>query len=216
MVGSVFIDFTKAFDMFTHDVIFRKLASYGIIGPPLKLIQSYLLNRELTISLSEVLSDTKIINIGVPQGSILGPILFLLYINDLPHCLSPEMECLLYADDTTIFTSLTSIEVITEQLNSDLCNLNVWCQKNNLIINPAKTQFMIFGSRVQYTDSITIKVNSHPILCMAQSSFLGIQLDRYLKFNLHIASLLKETAFGIRVLVKSSAIFQLIHVNYSL
>lgn len=209
IVGSVFIDFTKAFDTITHDILFRKLASYGIIGPPLKLIQSYLLNREQTISLSDVLSDTKIINIGVPQGSILGPILFLLYINDLPNCLSPEMECLLYADDTTIFTSHTSIEVVTEHLNSDLRNLNGWCKKNNLKINPAKTQFMIFGSRVQYTESITVSVNSHPIICTAQSSFLGVQLDRHLKFNLHISSLVKKTAFGIRVLVKARRYFSL-------
>ena len=127
-VGSVFIDYSKAFDSLNHSILFSKLSAYGITGPSLELLRSYLHDQKQQVCISGVLSDTQIINTGVPQGSILGPLLFLIYINDFPNCLTCT-ACLLYADDTTVYTSDNDINALTDRLNNELNNINCWCQK---------------------------------------------------------------------------------------
>lgn len=127
-VGSVFIDYSKAFDSLNHNILFTKLSAYGITGPSLELLRSYLHDRQQQVCISGVLSDTKIINTGVPQGSILGPILFLIFINDFPNCLT-STECLLYADDTTVYASHNDICTLIERLNDELNNISSWCKK---------------------------------------------------------------------------------------
>lgn len=208
-VGGIFIDFTKAFDTINHDILFSKLALYGINGPPLQLLRNFLLNREQIINISGTLSDTKTTNLGVPQGSILGPLLFLLYINDLPSCLKLS-NCLLYADDTTIYSSHSSIDVLTRNLNIDISNICSWSQSNGLIINPSKTKFVVFSSRLMpLTSFAPIYINSDAIPPSDHCSFLGVELDSSLKFINHINSLKKKMAYGIRVLIKARNYFRL-------
>lgn len=208
LVGSVFVDLTKAFDSIDHHILFEKLASYGITGPPLQLVRNYLLNRVLVVSVCGVISAKKIINIGVPQGSILGPLLFLVYINDLPSCLSTSTECLMYADDTTIYTSHKSIETVTTQLTRDLSCVNNWCHKNKLVINPSKTKYVVFRSRKQTDNLQPLHIDMQPIFPCNQCTFLGVQLDNLLKFNVHTTALRKKMAYGIRILVKARYYFR--------
>lgn len=101
VVGGVFLDLSKAFDSISHDILFQKLESIGVSGVPLELIRNYLRDQEQVVYVSGTFSNPQTINIGVPQGSILGALLFLIYINDLPQCLA-HSSCILYADDTTI------------------------------------------------------------------------------------------------------------------
>lgn len=172
-VGSVFIDFTKAFDSINHDILFCKLASLGINGPALQLLRNYLHNRTQTVSISGVLSETKTVNKGVPQGSILGPLLFLIYINDLPNCLTSVTDCILYADDTTIFTAQEKLSSVISQLNHDLANISYWCHNNQLLINPSKTKFVVFSTPTKPRDHLNpVYINNHAIVATDECTFL--------------------------------------------
>lgn len=206
-VGSVFLDFTKAFDTINHNVLFTKLQSIGISGPALNMLKSYLSNRELTVYAGGAFSESKIINQGVPQGSILGPLLFCIYMNDLPDCINYALP-ILYADDTTVALADKSLLSLILKLNSDLSKITDWCNANFLILNPAKTQFMIFRSSQRHLPcSPAITLNRHNIPPSTCVSFLGIKLDPHLKFTNHIAHIKQKTAFGIRALLKSRAFF---------
>lgn len=151
--GSVFVDFTKAFDTINHNILFMKLEAIGATGPALLLIKNYLLNRSQVVSVSGINSSPKITNIGVPQGSIVGPLLFIIYINDLPNCLNTS-DCLLYADDTTIINTDKRLQSLTEKLNNDLERLAAWCSHNKLQINPTKTRFVVFHSHQRVIDYV--------------------------------------------------------------
>lgn len=207
LVASIFIDLTKAFDSINHNILFTKLESIGICGPALSLLKSYLHNRVQVVSISNVYSRQRTTNIGVPQGSILGPLLFLIYINDLPKCLSSS-QCILYADDTTIFTSHKDISSLVTILNTDLESIFKWCNTNMLSINASKTKFVVFTSHQRnVTSAPNITFGPHSISPCSFSSFLGILLDCNLKYQRHIAHIKKKLAYGIRVLVKTRPYF---------
>lgn len=189
--GGVFIDLTKAFDTINHKILFNKLEAIGITGPPLLLLQSYLCNRRQKVFVSDVYSISKTTNIGVPQGSILGPLLFLLYINNLPTCLSSS-TCILYADDTTIFNSANSITSLTEKLNFDMDRLACWFNKNMLQINRSKTKFVVFASPQKTLTSISPIKIAENFPASDPSRFLGVELDCNLKYHRHIAHIRKK------------------------
>ena len=107
--GAVFLDLSKAFDTVSHDILLKKLEHYGIRGLPLMILSSYLTNRKQYVSIDGCKSQKRAISVGVPQGSVLGPLLFLIYINDLPRSLT-NLKAILFADDTTLFTSSMDIQ----------------------------------------------------------------------------------------------------------
>ena len=141
----VFIDLKKAFDTVNHGILVKKLKSYGIKGQALDILKSYLSNRRQKCQVDKFVSSECFIECGVPQGSILGPLLFLLYINDLPECLK-NTRPRLFADDTNLTASSHSIADIEIAANSDLENLRHWLIANKLSLNVAKTEFMFIGS----------------------------------------------------------------------
>lgn len=216
--GSVFIDLSKAFDSINHVILISKLRAVGVDGPALKLIKSYLTDRRQAVCISSSLSNFRITNKGVPQGSILGPLLFLLYINDLPNCLS-QTEAFLYADDTTLLASDRSLTLLTAKLNTDLHNILAWCHLNSPKINPTKTSFMLFHSSHKTPEFLpTVILDSHVISAVDECSFLGVTLDSHLKFTKHIAHLKRKLAPGIRILIKARYYFSkptLITLYYS-
>lgn len=143
----------------------------------------------------------------MPQGSILGPLLFLIYINDLPNCLS-STQCILYADDTTIFTYHNNISSLVNILSTDLENIFRWCNTNLLSINATKTKFVVVSSHQRNLLSIPhITFGPHSLSPSSCSSFLGILLDKNLKYQYHIANIKKKIAYGIRVLIKTRPYF---------
>ncbi|CAB3986869.1 Hypothetical predicted protein [Paramuricea clavata] len=144
--GVVFIDIKKAFDSINHRILLNKTnEQFGIFGVELKWFESYLTNREQQCNVNGELSSNKIITCGVPQGSILGPLLFLLYINDLPDCLKSTNPCM-YADDTQIFSSSYDANELVVNLNSDLAHVCNWLKENRLQMHPSKCKMMFIGS----------------------------------------------------------------------
>ena len=115
----VFLDFSKAFDTVNHQILLKKLEAYGIRGTPLQWFTNYLTNRQQYVSLNNLESPKQTITCGIPQGSSLGPLLFLIYINDMPNCLS-KLSFRIFADDTNIFASSSSITDLETLVNEEL------------------------------------------------------------------------------------------------
>ena len=141
---SVYLDLSKAFDTINHDILFKKLHHYGVRGMALEWFKSYLDQRKQYVSYMGQNSDTLCVPYGVPQGSVLGPLLFILYTNDLPSSLS-HCKTVLFADDTTIYCQGCNLSMVYDQVNIDLDLLSDWFKANQLSVNASKTKYIIFG-----------------------------------------------------------------------
>ena len=142
MVGVVIVDSKKAFDRVGHQILIDKLKVYGIKDDALSWSDTYLVNRKQQVAINDCKSDFKKIMYGVPQGSILGPLLFLLFINNLP-LYSSNVFTDRYADDTTLYDVQDSMEQIKTNLQTALYNLYIWCRSNGIILNSSKTKVML-------------------------------------------------------------------------
>ena len=142
----VLLDMSKAFDSIRHDILFQKLQALGVSSLSLDWFHSYLVGRSQRVRIHDAISDALVLKYGVPQGSILGPVLFTIYVNDLlsvpTHCKS---AC--YVDDSKLYLSFPSSDISTaiDNLNADLESVSRWCCKNSLLINPDKTKVLIIG-----------------------------------------------------------------------
>lgn len=139
---TVFCDQSKAFDTISHTILLTKMTTYGICGIAYKWFESYLSGRVQFTTLNNASSPYKAITCGVPQGSVLSPILFLIYINDIIRT-STKLNFLLFADDTTIFINGYNFEEITRTLNLELINATNWIESNKLTLNIDETHIMI-------------------------------------------------------------------------
>ena len=171
----VFLDFAKAFDTVNHDILVDKLESYGIRGVAKNWFKSYLTNSEQLVSINDTLSSKLPVKCGVPQGSVLGPILFLLYINDIANSYNSRSKCFLFADDTSLFSSAKNIHELETTLNEDLCNIQEWLLCNKLSLNVSKSNCVIFCTRQKnLTKSLTLKINNEIIQEKSYTKYLGV------------------------------------------
>ncbi len=185
----IFLDFSKAFDTIDHKILIDKLCINGIRGTALKWFQSYLNNRKQFISYKESISDTQNITYRVPQGSVLGPLLFLVYINDLPNCLD-YCKSIFFADDSNLFHSNTSKSLLIKHINHDLDNLDHWCKNNKLSLNIEKTHFVNFNPT---ENNIThLDIGENKIYSKQSTVFLGIHIDYKLNWHEHILHVQKK------------------------
>ena len=201
------IDFSKAFDMVDHTILLNKLSHYGIRGNALLLLKSYLSDRTQTVSLSGKTSDSKIMDYGVPQGSILGPLLFIIYINDIPN-VCKLAKFILYADDANIFiTGVNSHEIMTkyEQLSTALAD---WVDSNGLLLNVGKTNYMIFTNS-NNIDNIQPTMRNQPIERKNVAKFLGILIDEKLTWKQHINTIQAKLSRNCGIMFRMKGILPL-------
>ena len=176
--GVIFLDLRKAFDTIDHQIMLKKLRCYGIAGTAHNCLSSYLSNRSQYCQVDGNLSQPLNLLGGIPHGSILGPLLFLLYINDLPNSLS-YTKCNIFADDTQIDRSSSDVNTVTNALN-DLKNVCDWLSTNKLSLNTEKTEYMIIGSHQRIRSIETepaIYLGANKIKRVKSTKSLGLMLD---------------------------------------
>lgn len=182
----VFIDLRKAFDTISHALLLQKLSAIGIGEVALKMFQSYLENRYQTVKIGNEKSDLEMISYGVPQGSVLGPLLFLTYINNISS-IGLKGEISLYADDTCLFYFGNDISYLIKQAQEDLNSLQSWFQYNLLTVNVAKTNYMIFCAKnKKIIEFPPLTMNNKPLTRVYSEKFLGLTLDTQLTWKAHI------------------------------
>ena len=173
-VSAVSIDLSKAFDSICHCLLIRKLAAYGLLDHSIQLICSYLINHKQRVKIENAYSNWRVVQCGVLQGSLLGPLLFNIYINDITY-VTKNMELRLYADDTTGYAASNSPATLEFYINSDLVRLSQWLEDSYLTINTTKTQAMIVG-KSNYNYELLLK--STNILTIVELKLLGVSDDR--------------------------------------
>lgn len=198
----VFIDFKKAFDSIKHHILLKKLGRYGIRGICSDLVKSYLSNRFQYTEIDHARSKLGKLNYGVPQGSILGPLLFLLYINDIVN-ISSTADIVLYADDTNMFFSGSDLGALQLQTNSWLEKLSVWLEVNQLYLNTNKTKFVIFRAKnKELRQTICIKFRDKVIEQVSSHQFLGVTFNENLNWSPHVNRIRTDISRAIGIIYK--------------
>ena len=200
----------KAFDTVDHNLLLIKLEYVGVRGQTLEWFKSYLSNRSQVVFINGVLSEHEQIKCGVPQGSILGPLLFLIYINDLSSIID-FATTRMYADDTNLTFTACNIPELQEQMSVDIQCLKNWLIANKVTLNVIKTEFMLVGSRQRIatmTENMNTFLNGISLNRVNCSKCLGVEIDEFLTWDTHTASVSKKVSSGISIMRKIKPVIQ--------
>ena len=197
---AIFLDFSKAFDTINHDILLVKLSHYGVRGKALEWFRNYLSNRKQFVQIDNHNSELRPISCGVPQGSILGPLLFIIYINDF-YKSSDVLSFILFADDSNLFYSHANPITLFSTVNLELKRVVEWVKANKLSLNILKTNFMIFSNTLRHLPG-DILLDNTPLNRVTSTKFLGLMIDDKLKWNIHIQNISKTVSRNIGVMNK--------------
>ena len=194
-VGTLFLDLSKAFDLVDHKILLNKMRFLNFDETTITWFASYLENRQQFVSLSGASSESSLILSGVPQGSVLGPLLFLLYINDLPTYVKSSITDI-FADDTTLSAFNKSLDTVKDILTMDLSNVDNWCNANHMTINGSKSKIMYLSSKYKAKhiacNDFSINYFDESITVCDSEKLLGLIVDNTLSWRPHIESVLKK------------------------
>ena len=200
---AVYIDAMKAFDTVNHEILLGKLQYFGIKGKSANWLKEYLSNRKQCTNANGIVSDLKPITCGVPQGSVCGPLLFLLYINDITKSLK-KCKVSLYADDTVLYYSSNNLRQAMSTVQNDLIELSNWCSTNKLTINCKKTKYCVYGMRsiVKKSKNVDMLLSLNNIILerVCSYKYLGFILDDQLNFNKHVIEIIKTVSHKLYLL----------------
>ena len=206
MLLVLFLDLSRAFDTVDHNILLDKLDHYGIRGCALPF-KSYLSRRLQYVTYNGSQSSQQMIKCGVPQGAILGPLLFLIYINDL--CIvCKSTEPVLFADDTNLFSSGSNAISLEDGVNNDLAIIDEWLNVNKLSLNINKTHFMCFSAKNKFRPGIFLQIDGEAIAEVNKSKFLGVVIDNKWSWKDHISFVCRKVARGIGVIIKARKVFR--------
>ena len=179
-IGMVLLDLQKAFDTVDHEILLRKLEALGVQNQSVDWFKSYLQERQQVVEISGTSSKPSTITCGVPQGSILGPLLFLIYVNDISSAV--KCKLLLYADDSALIVAGNNTEEIQHSLSRELESIREWLIDNKLSLHLGKTEAILFGSKRKLNKNQTIQVQcaGNTLTCRSHVKYLGVNLDQSL------------------------------------
>ena len=211
LVLAIFLDLTKAFDTLDHDILLTKLNNYGFRSVVNDWFHSYLNDRQQKVRIKDKYSDIKPISYGVPQGSTLGPLLFLIYINDVFQDI--DYETILYADDATVLIHSKSLSDLFTTANEFLNLIHNNLLVNKLTLNYSKTKFMILTAqphRLARNTDYVISVNNTPISEVHSFRFLGVTLSNNLSWKSHIESIRSKLRICLGIIYKARGCLNII------
>ena len=198
---NILIDYSKAFDTVNHRILLRKLKRDGVTGIALKLFESYLQNRQQTVSIRNVCSNIKTFNISVPQGSILGPLLYLIYINEIPS-LSQKFTATLFADDCVLSFCNPNLDNLLLDCTEELRIFKLWSDSNRLTINLEKTNCLFISNICSSLPDNGVSFSGCNLVSVSEAKFLGVTIDEGLKYNKHIQNICGKISKSIGIIYR--------------
>ena len=208
ITGLVAIDIRKAFDTVNHVTLLKKLEHYGVRHTSLKWFKDYLKDRTQVSDINGTRSQPGYVRTGVPQGSTLGPLLFILYINDLPSCFK-HCSVNMYADDTAFYYSNREKQPVTDAINEDITNVYLWLCANKLSMHVGKTNTLLICNyqKIRHLDStsLNINLNEQDVTQTDSLKYLGIDIDNRFNFDVYIDNLIKKLNKSVGLLKRNAS-----------
>lgn len=196
VVGLVFLDFSAAFDLIDHELL--KLSAYGFKNSVIHFMRSYMTDRRQCVKFNGAFSDIETLQCGIPQGSCLGPLLFSIFVNHMPHVLR-NAGTVMYADDTTIFASASSTEQVNKTLQYELTLISDWVTANKLKLNISKTKCTVLGSNysLRSDQKLLLSLYGAATEQVTEAKLLGITIDETLSWHIHIKNIVSKMSKSI-------------------